>query len=176
MNAHQARQITDLESYKEVTGAKRFKRTKDEVARGLSPEEALAERLAQFGSETEISGNSAPEPKRTRRSSKGEIVLRIRPKRGVSLADYDIPEGEFEIEEDQQFYTWLEELHTARYGDHPRALLFQHLLDFGVGELPGELPSEAHVTAFIKHGKTMALPDPELQAEIDSYEEDNAEH
>jgi len=51
ITAEQAAQITDIESYKRVTGAKRFKRTKEEVDAGLSPEEALKVRLGAKPSE-----------------------------------------------------------------------------------------------------------------------------
>ena len=47
MNAEQAKQISSIEDYKRITGAKRFKRTKDEMARGLSVEQALQERIQQ---------------------------------------------------------------------------------------------------------------------------------
>jgi hypothetical protein len=116
----------DVKSYCEQTGAKRFKRTKDEMARGLSPQEALDERLRNQSRETNTRAST---------SRKGDIVIRIRPAAGVD-SDYfeKIPQQESEIVLDEQWYAWLDTKLDVPYdGDTKR--LMTDIMTFGMGEV-----------------------------------------
>lgn len=136
--------IHDIDSYKEVTGARRFKRTKDEMERGLSPDEALKERLAAF-SQTQgyldiiSQGGGAMAAKATRRrlsaSRKGDITIRIRPEAGIDAEYFEKLTGQdVEIVLDEKWYGWLDNKLDCPYnGDITR--LLKHILDMGIGEV-----------------------------------------
>jgi len=140
-----AQQIFDLDSYKEVTGAKRFKRTKEEMALGLSPDEALQRRLDPFRGQELPSGAVGStdtavgqKPKvRASTSRKGDIVLRIRPAVGVDSAYFErIPQDgrDREIILDEKWYSWLDNKLDCPYNGDV-ALLLDHILNLGMGEV-----------------------------------------
>jgi len=142
ITSEQAKLITDLPSYFRVTGARRFKRTKDEMLRGLAPANALAERLKGFqgASEQESSPPGDKEVikrprKRRSKKSDGEIVIRIRPGDDVD-PDYleTLPSGEVVVEQSNGFYAWIyTKLEVPYDGDASR--LFTDILDEGIGEV-----------------------------------------
>jgi hypothetical protein len=148
----------------------RFRRTKDELARGLSPEQAKAEREGFQSSiavvaappmaeeEAEEAYNSAePIPakkaaiekivRKITRKGNGEIVIRIRPAKGVD-SDYfeHLGNREIEVTQDDKFYGWLDHYAGKVYDEHGQAKLFQDLLDSGIGELIKNI----HLTKDIK--------------------------
>lgn len=120
------KQITDIESYKAITGAKRFKRTKEEIALGLSPEEALKRRVNP--GIIEAPANRSPKVS-------GDIVIRIRPMTGTD-ADYFefVPQSEVVVEVDEHWYKWLDTRATVPYnGDVPK--LIADLINLGMNEV-----------------------------------------
>jgi len=139
-----AAQIHDIESYKAVTGEKRFRRTKEEISLGLSPEEALQSRLRGGPQNFQNDGTSPKANIRETKTTKGprpstsrksDIIIRIRPAAGTD-ADYfeDLPDTEIEIVEDEKFYSWLDVRLKAPYdGDVQR--LLRDILDLGIGEV-----------------------------------------
>lgn len=143
----QAARITDLESFKEVTGAKRFKRTKDEMERGLSPEKALAERLKDVLEGTSQTEGYAREVRRQaarsyRSRASREIVIRIVPAEGVEWdPEWTMPitsdQGEIVVQEDEKFYGWVDTKLTGPYAerDDPGGDLIRHIVDLGLGEV-----------------------------------------
>jgi hypothetical protein len=136
ITAEQAPHIHDLESYKNVLKVKRFKRTKEEMDLGLSPEEALDRRLAAFGNPLQEAPIETVDPRpRPRRRSGGEIIVKIRPDRNVD-ADYfeDLPSGTLEVTLDNHWYSWLATRAQQPYeNDHQK--LLTHILALGIGEV-----------------------------------------
>jgi hypothetical protein len=136
--------ITDLESYKRITGAKRFKRTKEEMDLGLSPEDALQRRLEQErgGPKSNLNGESnksrETKPNRTPRpstSKRGDITIRIRPQAGIDSDYFEfVPDEPIEIVLDEKWFSWY---HTR--GEMPYAgniqLLLEDILNLGIGEV-----------------------------------------
>lgn len=121
----QAKQIFDIESYKKVTGAKRFKRTAEEVELGLSPNEALLRRLQ--GSDT-LKNVVKASP-----SHKGDISVTIRPQVGVDSDYFERfqDSGPIEVVLPEKWYLWLDEKLLAPYnGDVGR--LLAHILQLGM--------------------------------------------
>ena len=147
MSKQQAEEITDLASYKAVTGARRFRRTKDEKGRGLSPEEALQERLALFRgepkSEKRDESDQSSQPRRQAKSKgsrpstsrKGDIVIRIRPQAGVDPEYFEKLSGrELEVVMKESWYGWVDtKLEVPYNGDDQR--LMKHVLELGLGEV-----------------------------------------
>ena len=132
----QAKQIHDIESYKSVTGAKRFKRTKDEKARGLDPEEALLERVKDLpGNITAFDNEGKMIVPKARKTHGGEIVIRIKPPKKLDPEYLEhLTNKEIVIEQDDKFYGWLDTKLSAPYnGDVHK--LFQHILDQGLGQV-----------------------------------------
>jgi len=153
ITAEQAPQIHDLESYKTVTGAKRFKRTAEEMQLGLSPEAALKRRLAAFDpnwldknpeakalvmlgieqAKARMFTNAAEFVKRQTYGT-GEILIRIRPVKGVSPDYFEhLPSAEIVVEQDDKFYGWLDVMLSGRYTGTVNAF-FAEVLDEGLGE------------------------------------------
>lgn len=116
----------------------RFRRTKDEVARGLTPAEAEAERTRLRGGGHVVvpSGIENPEPPSKSVRNKGDIVIRIRPAKGVDIDYFEHLRGrEIEVTQDEKFYAWLDHYASKVYDEVGQAKLFQDLLDQGIGEL-----------------------------------------
>jgi hypothetical protein len=143
----QAAQITDLESYKRITGFKRLKRTKEEMDSGLTPEEALKRRLAEtLGEEVPEALrrgiaqakagqlNDGPKP-RASASRKGDITLQIRPAAKTD-ADYfeHVPGKPVEIVLDQSWYSWFDTLSQTPFGGDTTKLL-RFILEQGIGQV-----------------------------------------
>jgi hypothetical protein len=135
----QAPQIHDISSYKTVTGAKRFRRTKEESALGLSPEEALQGRLREAN---DLPAGAVGSVDNLPRPRGGDIVIRIKPAAGVDRDYFErLPRKEIEIALDNSWYGWYDELTAARY-DGKLKLLFQHMLDLGIGEVITTYPEK----------------------------------
>lgn len=157
ITAEQAPQIHDIESYKAVTGAKRFKRTAEEMAMDLSPEQALKRRLAAFdpnwldknpvakasvmqGIEQAkarqfTDGPVGFRPDRAVLVQPGDIVIRIRAAKGVDK-DYlsRLPTTEIVIEQDNFFYGRMDDKLAGLY-EGETGKFFQDLIESGMGEL-----------------------------------------
>lgn len=157
ITAEQATQIRDIKSYKTVTGAKRFKRTVDEVLARLTPEQALKRRLAAFdpnwldknpvakasmerGLEQAkarqfTDGPVSFRPDRAVLVQPGDIVIRIRAGKGVDKNYFEhLPQSEIVVEENNLFYGWLDVKLGGQYKGDARKF-FQNLLNEGLGEL-----------------------------------------
>jgi len=125
----------------------RFRRTKDELSRGLTPEEAHAERVRLRGGGHVVisSGIKNPEPPKSpsgvvafkpTRDTKGEVVIRIRPAKGVDDDYFEHLDGkEIVVEQDDKFYSWLDHFAGGVYDQAEKDKLFQDLLDRGIGEI-----------------------------------------
>ena len=136
----QAAQITTLDDYKRVTGARRFKRTTEEMYRGLSPEGALAERLhaVQHGvSQTEGYSRAIARQHRTslRDQRSREIIIRIVPDENVDWdSEWDLP-TEVCVRQDAKFYDWINTKLTGPYAEtqDPGGKLMSDILNMGLG-------------------------------------------
>lgn len=102
-----------IDEYKKKAGRARFRRTKEEISLGLSPEEALARRV----------GNATPSTNTTKTVTKptknptGEITIKIVPSADV---DPDYLEeatvlGSVKVEQDNKFYGWIYEAINSKY-------------------------------------------------------------
>jgi hypothetical protein len=133
ISSHQATLIHDIASYKEVMGAKRFKRTKEEMAMGLTAEKALELRLREANDLPAGAVGSRPTP-RASTSRKGDITIKIRPAAGVESSYFErLPNGPVEIVLDEKWYGWFGTLLDSPYdGDNTK--LLNHILDLGIGE------------------------------------------
>lgn len=132
----------------------RFRRSNDEIARGLTPEQALVERQNSGGHTVEPSGIENPvvpdSPSGVvtlKKGKKGEIVLRIRPAKGVDPDYFEfLPNGELTIEQDQNFYQWVDTHLDKIYNDHGPSKFFEDVLTEGIRELI----TKVHFTKDIK--------------------------
>ena len=135
----------------------RFRRTRDELARGLTPTQAQEERAIRLPGEGHVvqdSGIKNPEPPQSAsgtqplksggiRMSKvifakqnGEIVLRIRPGKDVDPDYFEHLKGkEIEVTQDELFYKWIDHYLDKIYDGVGNAKLFQDILDKGIGEV-----------------------------------------
>lgn len=138
MNKDQATQIHDIESYKEITGAKRFKRTKEEMALGLSPQEALQERLKalQVGAVVETVQKKYRETARQHsNTSAGEITIKIRPAAGVPAEYFErIGNKIVTMELCDKAYGWLDTKLQSPY-DNDIGRLMEDVIDKGLDEV-----------------------------------------
>jgi len=129
----------------------RFRRTKDELARGLTPEQAKIERKQRYplGSPDPDQLNILAEiiddevvSKKLRKAAKnlempnGEITIRIRPDKNVD-SDYFEHLGDqvIEVSQDNDFYKWIDHLLEKIYNEHGDAKLFQDVLNEGFGRV-----------------------------------------
>lgn len=118
---------------------KRFRRTKDEIERGLSPAQAKAERDAfQAFTAADAQNEAVPltkkEINKIIRRVTGEIIVRIRPAKGVDSDYFEHLDGKvIVLEEDEHFYKWLDHLLDKVYNEHGPAKLVQDILDQGIG-------------------------------------------
>ena len=128
----QAKQITDIESYKKVTGAKRFKRTKEEVEAGLNAEDALKIRLGQKPSKT-TTDNAKPKFKKGYGSQ--TLTIEITADSGVDKDLFErIPKGTISFRADDKTFAWLDNRLDAPYnGDI--ALMVSDIFDLGLQEI-----------------------------------------
>lgn len=118
----------------------RFRRTKDELARGLSPEQAKVEREAFQATPIAVANPpmSAEDAKIVRKVTgkvSGEIVLRIKPGKGVDADYFEFLNGKtIEVEQDNYFYSWLDSLLSGVYAEHGKTKLFTDILSEGIGQ------------------------------------------
>lgn len=167
MNAEQAQKIHDIESYIAVTGAKRFKRTKEEMSLGLSPEEALKRRIQQLetglsnesfkslerGLDDAKNGRTAPLRETSKHSTKsGDLI--IRPEKGVS-SDYfeHMPDTILEIRLDSQWYGWWDTLMSGPFDGNAQKLI-QYIMNFGIGEVHTKFHFPADIAEYERPVKT----------------------
>ena len=106
----------------------RFRRSKDECSRGLTPAQAQAERAG---------GTPVQLPKVTeKRKQNGEIVLRICPGKDVDADYFEHLRGKtIEVTQDELFYKWIDHYLDKVYANAGHTKLFQDILDKGIGEL-----------------------------------------
>jgi len=147
ISSHQATLIHDIASYKEVMGAKRFKRTKEEMAMGLTAEKALELRLREANDLPAGAVGSRPTP-RASTSRKGDITIKIRPAAGVESSYFErLPNGPVEIVLDEKFYSWLDNKLECPYnGDS--TMILRHILNLGIGEVITQVNSEQDVQEY----------------------------
>jgi len=151
--AEQAKDIHDIESYKSVTGAKRFRRTKEESSQGLTPEEALEQRLIEFELKTLGLGSEGkpvtkPRKRRASKSLAGTMTIAVRPEAGVD-SDYfaRLPKQAIELVLDEKWYSWLDtKLEMPYNGDATQ--LFQHIFNLGIGEVISRVHSAADIKEY----------------------------
>jgi hypothetical protein len=131
--------IKTLDDWKTVMGTN-FRLTKDEKGRGLTREEALAERVTTF----QQLDRDTPEPKpkttskstaKASRSRKGDILIRIRPRADVD-ADYfeHVTGSDVEVVLDEKWYSWVDTKLSQPYDGDVRRLL-KHVLNLGLCEV-----------------------------------------
>lgn len=142
----QAKDIHDIASYKSVTGAKRFKRTKEEMAEGLTPEEALQRRLT--GTLPGLRGDPIKKARRPSKSTSGNMTIRVRPEAGVDPEYFArLPKNGIELVLDKNFYSWLDnKLEMPYNGDATQ--LFQHIFNLGIGEVLSHVHSAQDVKEY----------------------------
>lgn len=155
ITAEQAQRIHDLDSYKAVTGFKRFKRTAEEMQLGLSPEDALKRRLvafekqpstewleqiAQAEAEGGVSVGGLAVDLGLYKANKavfvqpGDIVIRIRAEKSVDKDYFEhLPSHEVTVELDNQMYGWFDVKLGGTYNGNA-AEFFKFLLENGLGE------------------------------------------
>lgn len=104
----------------------RFRRSKDELARGLTPEQAKAER----------EGNGTPIKKPARKTHGGEIVIRIIPAKGVDPDYFEhLRDRVIEVSQDEHWYKWLDHYLAQVYASAGNEKLFLDILNKGIGSL-----------------------------------------
>lgn len=119
----------------------RFRRTKDELARGITPAQAQTERSIHRGIEDAKAGRIS------QKRGNGEIILRIRPRKGVCNEYFDLlPLKEVILEEDEHFYKWLDHYLSKVYADAGQVKFFTDLLDQGIGGLVTNIHFERDIT------------------------------
>jgi len=116
----------------------RFRRTKAEIAAGLSPDEAQHQRdLLKRGVEQTLEYTdplNEVSNKLEKKNKKGDIVVRIRPAKGVD-ADYfeHLESDEIVIEADSDFYKWIDHYFSKISNDKQRIMV--ELFNRGLDEL-----------------------------------------
>lgn len=108
----------------------RFRRTKAEIAAGLSPAQAMAKRIYDNPYKADLVTLSDLAHKEHR----GDIVVRIRPAKGVD-ADYfeHLESAEIVIEADSDFYKWIDHYFSKISNDKQRVMV--ELFNRGLDEL-----------------------------------------
>jgi len=149
LTKEQAAKIHDIESYKAVTGAKRFKRTKEETAAGLSPEEALQARLDDLVPVNEIHVVTGKKKSKSKYLSGKELLtIRVRPDSKIPAEYFEkLKKKNIEVVLDDKFFGWVD-----NKLDHPYngdvAKLFLHILNLGIGEVVTQVHSEQDVKEY----------------------------
>jgi len=142
----QAGLIKDIASYKTVTGAQRFKRTKEEMNAGLSPEDALTLRIKMAlgeevpealkrGIEQAKAGqlNDGPKSLRASTSRQGDIALQLRPAAKTPSDYFEFVPGEsVELVLEESWYAWFDTLAGGPFEGNTTKLL-QYILNMGIG-------------------------------------------
>ena len=137
LTSEQIARIRDMDSYREVTGSKRFKRTKEEMLLGLTPEQALGRRLhpetfnaVQRGAEQARAKQFVASPLKG-----GHLTISISPEVGVSTDFLDtIPSGNIKLVMPENFYSWVHTRLAMPYeGDIQK--LIKDMIVLGLGEV-----------------------------------------
>lgn len=125
--------VKTIDDWKAAMGTG-FRLTKDEKARGISREVALAERVASFQDTTPTQVATKPKVKASK-SRKGDILIRIRPEAGVPTEYFEHLAGkQIEVVLDEKWFGWLDNKLDVPYnGDVGK--LMKHMLDLGIGEV-----------------------------------------
>lgn len=136
----------NIEDWKKQTGAKRFKRTKEEMALGLSPQEALDRRLAESmsGDRSALIEAAAKVDDGNvtagggRRSGKSKITIEIIAKPGTDSTYFErLPSSTIRVQMNEKWYAWFDNLSEILYdGDTGR--LLRHIVDAGLCTLVEE--------------------------------------
>jgi hypothetical protein len=114
----------NLKDYKQKHG-KRFRRTKEEVELGLSPEEALAKRL---GTTAEA---APPTPAKNQRRPLHLCHIVIKPEKGTDPDFLEHLPKNIEVEVDNKWLGWYDTLHDYPFDSDPKALL-EFILEHGL--------------------------------------------
>lgn len=149
----------NLEEWKVATGAKRFKRTKEEMALGLSPEEALERRLATEGGKPSHKNETGQASvggglKRGDLSIVlGDTKLNLRPAAKTDTDYFEhIPGKKLEIVLDQNWYAWYDTLMSGPFeGDAHKLMKF--ILEQGIGEVLTKFHFAVDVEEYENAGK-----------------------
>jgi len=146
----------NIEDWKKKTGAKRFKRTKEEMELGLSPQEALDIRLAKSlsGDRSALieaavnTDDGRVAAGKVRRSGRGKITIEIVPKPGTDSDYFEyVPKGTVTVQMNEKWYSWLDNLAQIPYdGDVSR--LLRHVIDAGLNTLITESAFEENLTKY----------------------------
>lgn len=153
----------NIEDYKKSIGAQRFRRTKEEIALGLSPEQALTQRLATESPKTnpcleiELPGpllGPATHRKARHVARKGDIVIRIQPEKGVD-ADYfeQVPTEPIVIDLNNSWYSWFDTKAVVPYNGDV-AMMLKHILEKGIGEVLIHFNTQEDITEYERPVKT----------------------
>lgn len=120
----------------------RFRRTKEEIALGYSPERAMEFRRTGIHEpagpplEPEVRRKIVAAIDKVRGKPTGEVIIRIRPAKGVDADFFEFIKGkEIVVEQDNKFYSWLDHIARRVYDEAGQEKLFQDLLDKGIGEV-----------------------------------------
>ena len=165
----------NVEEYKRSTGAKRFRRTKEELSLGLSDEQALQRRLATSGGnphevggrtdapetnpclEIELGPSKGPAEHRKARVSRsdGDIVIRISADKGVDSGYFEfVPKAPIEVVLDNSWYSWFDTLFNTPYEGNAERLV-RHILNKGIGEVLTHFHFPADLDEYERPVKTM---------------------
>lgn len=126
-----------IDDYKKQAGTTRFRRTKEEIDLGLTPEEALARRT---NTKTPTATPKATTKQKTTAGKSGTITITITPAGNVD-PDYltDIGNLTVNLVEDEKFYAWLNTAITTTYGKNKVEELVLDLLDAGINTVIDDL-------------------------------------
>jgi len=121
----------NIQEWKAENGAKRFRRTKEEIASGFTPAEALQKRLLEAeGKQAPILGSEDKKDDKPSRKSNITILVSAAAKTDSDYFEH-LPASPVKIELDQSWYTWYDTLVTGPFeGDANKLLKF--ILDQGI--------------------------------------------
>jgi hypothetical protein len=113
----------------------RFRRTRDELARGLTPEQAQAERGVQPLTKALDDIVKLPKPvKLIKAKENGQFFISIFPAKGVDKDYFEHIKARVEVTLDNDFYKWVDHYLDKVYGGDA-SKLFQDILDKGIGQV-----------------------------------------
>lgn len=112
----------------------RFRRTKDEVARGLTPEQAQAERGTQPLAKALDQIGKIKMPKVALAKENGQFFISVFPAKSVDKDYFEHIQARVEVTLDNDFYKWVDHYLDKVYGGNA-SKLFQDILDKGIGQV-----------------------------------------
>lgn len=122
----------------------RFRRTKDELARGLTPEQAQAERDTQPLAKALDQIADLKMPRVILAKESGEFIIKIVPAKGVDKDYFENIKARIEVTLDNDFYKWIDHYLDKVY-DGDMSKLFQNILDKGIGEVINTIHNEKDI-------------------------------